>query len=59
MVEQTNEDFSSPAIQNAASLTEYERRLKRAERFGMDKSTVVGPQYEAPAYDKMDMPAAG
>jgi len=59
MVEQTSEDFSSPAIQNAASLTEYERRLKRAARFGLDEATVVGPQFQTPAYDKMDLPANG
>jgi hypothetical protein len=25
----------------------------------MDTSTVMGPQVETPAYDKMDMPVAG
>lgn len=59
MVEQTKEDFNSPAIENATNLTEYERRLKRAARFGMDTSSVVGPQAAVPAYDKMDLSAAG
>jgi hypothetical protein len=59
MVEKTNADQSSPAIENAANLTEYELRLKRAARFGIDISTVMGPQFEKPAYDKMDLPAAG
>lgn len=59
MVEKTNEELARQAIENTANLTEYERRLKRAARFGIDVSTVTGPQFEKPAYNKMDLPAAG
>jgi len=32
--------------------------MKRAARFGIDTSTVIGPSVEA-EYDKMDLPATG
>ena len=61
MVEQNDapKDFSSPAILNATEMTEYERRLKRAARFGVQTSDVIGPQSETPAFQNMDLPVAG
>lgn len=47
---------STPAIQNAQELTEHERRLKRAARFGIEAT--VGPSLEG-GYDKMDLNATG
>ena len=40
-------------------MTEYERRLKRAARFGVQTSDVIGPQSETPAFQNMDLPVAG
>ena len=36
----------SEAIENSANMTEYEKRLKRAQRFGLEVSEVVGPSTE-------------
>ena len=33
-------------VEQRKELTEYEKRLKRAERFGIDPSTVVPPQQQ-------------
>ena len=47
---------STPAIPNAEELTEHERRLKRAARFGVEAT--IGPTLEV-GLDKMDLNAAG
>jgi hypothetical protein len=39
-------------------MTEHERRLKRAARFGIDTSTVVGPSLDS-GFDNMDLNATG
>ena len=59
MVESNLNDTLVPAIQNALQLTEHERRIKRAARFGLDSSTVVGPSSLAPTIDKIDLPISG
>ena len=51
MVESTNKlDFGllAPNVdaKGLASMTEYEKRLARAARYGLDPSKVVGPQAE-------------
>jgi hypothetical protein len=48
---------ATPAIANAQELTEHERRLKRAARFGMDTSAVLGPSANNGLAD-MDLSAA-
>lgn len=49
----------TPAIPNASDLTEHERRLKRAARFGLDPEQVTGPQMTDTGYGQMDMNARG
>lgn len=50
-----------PVIQSAAEqamMTEYERRLQRAKRFGIDVAMVTGPQVDGDAeVTQMDLPA--
>lgn len=48
MVESTNTDMLAPNVdaKGLAGMTEYERRLARAARYGLDPSKVVGPQAE-------------
>lgn len=52
-------DTNLPPIENALQMTEHERRLKRAARFGIDSSTVVGPSATDTGLDKMNLPATG
>ena len=49
MVESTTtRDFLAPNIdaKGIATMTEYERRLARAARYGLDPTKVAGPQSE-------------
>lgn len=48
MVESTNTDMLAPNVdaKGLAGMTEYERRLARAARYGLDPCKVVGPQAE-------------
>ena len=49
---------ATPAIQNAQELTEHERRLKRAARFGIDTQTLQGATLDG-GFDTMDLNATG
>jgi len=57
MVESTpagkEQDFLAPniAVKDLQTMTEYERRMARAARYGLDASKVIGPQ--ATLQDKM------
>lgn len=48
-----------PPIENAQQMTEHERRLKRAARFGIDSSTVVGPSTVDASLNNMDISVSG
>lgn len=67
MVE-ANKDYLVPNVtpKDLASMTEYERRMARAARYGLDASKVLGPQVQSTqlkpdeAFDRMAQgPKAG
>ena len=41
--------------ETAHTMTEYDKRMKRAARFGMDPSKVAGPQAQAAAVENEEM----
>jgi hypothetical protein len=56
MVEQNVVEASQlEAIQGVEKLNEYEKRLKRAARFGLDTAMVIGPSVEQPNLENLDM----